>query len=227
MGLGLQKGAGGDIGVQHRHTARLQAVDDRRLFMGNALDAVKGLQMRRGHGGHHHHIRPRHMRQGRNLARMVHANFDHREIRLTRQPRQRQGHAPMVVIARLGGMDPALPAQDHSQHLFGRGFANRSGHPHHPRPRARPRRPAQILQRLQHIRHDEKRSARGKPVRNPRHQSRRRPFFQSLGHKIMPIAHIFQRHEQIPRLQGARVNRHAPRRPRRSCPAPGRRHRLV
>ena len=55
-------------------------------------------------------MRARHARQRRDLAGMVHADLDHREIGVARHPRQRQRHAPVVVVAGLGRMGPALPA---------------------------------------------------------------------------------------------------------------------
>ena len=77
----------------------------------------------------------------RDLAGMVHADLDHREIGVGGHPRQRQRHAPVVVVARLGGMDAALAGQHRAQHLLGRGLADRAGDADHlARVRARPAR---------------------------------------------------------------------------------------
>ena len=61
-------------------------------------------EMRAVDTGDDRHIRPHQPRQRRNLARMVHADLEHREIRVARHPRQRQRHADMVVETRLGRM---------------------------------------------------------------------------------------------------------------------------
>ncbi len=103
-GGGAQDRGGGEIAVQHRDPARLQPFEDRGLLAGDALEAVEGLQMRGGHGGDHRHVRARQAGQRRDLAGVVHADLDHRELGVARHPRQRQRHAPVVVVAGDRGM---------------------------------------------------------------------------------------------------------------------------
>ena len=60
VGLVLKDICGGHIGVQDRRPTGLQAVEYRRFFMGDAFNALERFQMRRGHGGDHRHMGPRH-----------------------------------------------------------------------------------------------------------------------------------------------------------------------
>ncbi|OIQ66495.1 hypothetical protein GALL_519320 [mine drainage metagenome] len=198
-----------EISVQHRDAMGLQPLQDRGLLVRNRRNVGERLQMRRGHRGNHRHMRARHLRQRRDFAGMVHPDLDHRKFRIARHPRQCQRHAPVVVIAGLGGMNPPLPAQNRAQHFLGRGLAHRSGHPHHLGRRARPCGYSQGTQSHQHIRHDQQGRIVCHALWPVRDQRRGSPFGQGLRDKLMPIAHIFQRHKQIAMLQRARVDRHA------------------
>ena len=67
------------VGRQHEDAIRLQPLGDRRLFRRDRVQAAEVADMRRADGRDHRHVRPRQARQGRDLARVVHADLDHGE----------------------------------------------------------------------------------------------------------------------------------------------------
>jgi hypothetical protein len=202
-----------DIGIHDCRPARPQSLEDRGLLPRDPLDTVEGFQMGGGNSGDDGHVQLRQPCQRRNLSGVVHPDLDHREFGLGRHPRQRERHAPVVVVAGFGRMGAPLPRQHGAQHVLGRGLADRSGHTDKTRPGARPGRHGKRGQRLQHIRHDQQRGVCGHAVGPVGDKRRRRPLGQRLRHELMPVAHVLQRHEQIARLQRARVDRHTACRP--------------
>ena len=104
-----------------------------------------------GNSGHNGQMGPRHARQGGDFARRIHADFNHREIRLARHPRQSQRHAPVIVIGGNRSMHPPQGCEGCAHHFFTGGFANRPRNCNHlPRHTRAPCAP-QILKRGLHI----------------------------------------------------------------------------
>jgi hypothetical protein len=165
--------------------------------------------MRRGDDGDHRHVQLGQPGQRRDLAGMVHPDLDHREIGGDRHPRQRQRHAPVVVVAGLCRMGVALPRQDRAQHLLGRGLADRPGDAHHFRLGPRPGEGAQSLQRLQNVRHDQSGASGDTPSGIWLTSAAAAPFASACRHELMPVPHILQRDEQIARRQRPRVDGNA------------------
>ena len=115
----------------------------------------------------------------------------------------------MIVIAGLGGMDPALPGKGGAEHLLGRGFADRAGDGTDPGFGAGAGSLSQVFERPLHIRHDQQRRIGGYIRRAVGHQSGCSAFDQRCRHKIMPVPVGPQCHEQITGAQGPGVDRHA------------------
>ncbi len=85
---------------------------DARLFVGDRVQAAQMADMGRLDIGDQRHVRPGQHGQRPYLAGLVHADLDHRVIVVRRQARQRQRHAPMVVVARRRGMRAPAGGQD-------------------------------------------------------------------------------------------------------------------
>jgi hypothetical protein len=121
-----------------RDAARDQALEDRRLFVGDALDHAEGLQMRGRDGGDHRHIRARHARQRRDLAGGVHADLDDGES-VSMGIRASVTGTPqwLLKLASAAWVRPC--ASSLAQHLLDRGLADRArdGDDLGPGPRAR------------------------------------------------------------------------------------------
>ena len=95
--------------------------------MGDALKAFECLKVGRGDGRDHYHMWGGHAGQGRNLAGVVHPDLEDGKVGFGRHPGEGQGDPPMVVIAGLGGMGPALGGKGGPQHFLGRCLADRAG----------------------------------------------------------------------------------------------------
>ena len=67
------------------------------------------------------------LRQRRDLARMVHADLEHAERRASRHQRERQRHAPVIVVGGGRRMRLALLAEHEPQRFLGAGLADRAG----------------------------------------------------------------------------------------------------
>ena len=115
------------------------AGEDFGLGVGDRLDAGEEFQMHRLDRGDDGDMRPHHLDQRLDLARMVHADLEHGKARCGRAARQRQRHAPMIVEGRGRGMGLALRRQHAAQRFLGRGLADRAGDGDHLplQPRAR------------------------------------------------------------------------------------------
>ncbi len=87
------------VGVEHRGAARLEAEENLGLGLGDLADRLEEFEMRRGDRGDHRDVRPHQLHQRRDLAGVVHADLEHAVLRLARQARQHQRHAPVIVEA--------------------------------------------------------------------------------------------------------------------------------
>jgi len=119
MCLGLQDRGGGTVVVQHRGPPVFQPFEDRRLFHCDPFDIFKGLKVGRCHSRDHRHMRSCEPGQRSDFTRVIHADLDHCIFSVGWHPRQRQGHAPMVVITGNRGMGAALISQHCAQHFLG------------------------------------------------------------------------------------------------------------
>ena len=162
--------------------------------------------MRLGDRRDHRDMRPHQPRQRRNLARVVHADLGHTETRVQRYPSQRKRHAPMIVIGRHRRMSGTEHRQRPTQHFLRRGLPHAAGHRDHPPLEPSPREPAKPGQPRQRVIDPQHRPAIRTPIMHHR-PGRTAP--ERIRHKRVPVAPVpNQRHEQIPRRQRPRIDRH-------------------
>ncbi len=137
---------------------RGQRVHQLELGAGNAGLAVgKVLNVRRAHVGDHAPVGRGNQRQRGDLAGVVHAHLDHRDLVLRLQAQQLQRQAEAVVQIALGLEHVELCAQRRGNRFLGGGLAGRAGDGHHaPAPLAAHVR-GQGLQRKQRVFGDEQR----------------------------------------------------------------------
>ena len=204
---GLQQDRGGlEIAVEHGHAAGLEPVEDRGLLAGDAGHVLERLEMDGGDRGDHRDMRAGHHAQGRDLARIAHPDLDHGKLGVRGHPRQRQGHAPMVVVACLGRVGPVPVFADDAQHLLGRGLADRARHRDalalHPRPAG----PAERAERLEHVGHDQKRRVLRDAVGDMGDHGRPGALLARLRDEVVPVPRRLQRDEEIARREGAGVD---------------------
>jgi len=197
----------GQAGGNNRHAAGFQPLKHGGLFARDGIKPGERLQMRGGNRGNQRRVRTGEARQRRDFAGVVHADLDHGKVGILRQPRQRQRHPPVVVVACLGGVHIALRCQHRAQHFLARGLADRTGHANHAGPRPRPACAAQFGQRRKHIGHDQKRVSLGTARRNMADERCGSAARQRSGHEIMAIAHVLQGNEQIAPGKVAAVDR--------------------
>ena len=145
------------VAIEHGRAAGLEAEEDFGLGVGDLGQRAEEFQMHRLDGGDDGDMRAREPRQRLDLAGMVHAHFEHRIARARRAARQRQRHAPMIVVGRDRGMRLAVLRQRQPQRLLGAGLADRAGDADHLGVGARARRGREIAQRREHVGHDKQR----------------------------------------------------------------------
>jgi hypothetical protein len=87
-----------NVAVDHRRAAWNDAAKDFRLGVGDRLDRTEIFEMHRRDGGHDGHMRLDQPRQRLDLASMIHPHLEYREARRRGAARQRQRHAPMIVV---------------------------------------------------------------------------------------------------------------------------------
>src|SRR5262249_39034111 len=109
-------------------------------------------------------LRPHQPREWLDLAGMVHAQLEHGVACALWTARQRQRHAPMVVVGRKRGMGLAVAGKRQTQPLLGARLADRAGDADDFRSRARARRPREVAQALEHVGNDEQRRILGKAL---------------------------------------------------------------
>src|SRR5262249_41646999 len=78
-------------------------------------------------------MRPHQARERCDLARVVHADFEHGEAPALRQARERERHPPVVVVRSRRGMGLAFAREHELERVLGAGLADRTGHRDYPR----------------------------------------------------------------------------------------------
>ncbi len=89
---------------QDSHPALLQAFEDLGLRIGDTGKRVEELDVDRRNAGDDGEVRAHEARQRRDLARVVHADLEYAEAGSAWHPRERQRHAPEVVVGFFGGV---------------------------------------------------------------------------------------------------------------------------
>jgi hypothetical protein len=144
--------------------------------------------------------------QRRDLARVVHADFDTPKP-VGRPARQRQRHAPMIVVCLLGRVRRPRRAQAVAQHLLGAGLADAARDGNDAPVAACARGAANAFQRPQGIIDAQQRTAGVAAVHiGARHDCRRRPGLVGSWHERVPVAHIGQGDKHVAGLEAARID---------------------
>ena len=115
------------VAIDDRCAARHDAGKNLRLGVGNRFDRCEELQMHRLDGGDDRDVRAHELGQRRDLAGVIHADFEHRKARCRRQPRERQRHAPVIVERGDRRVGLAIARQRNPQRFLGRGLADGAG----------------------------------------------------------------------------------------------------
>jgi len=100
-----------DVAIDHRRAVPLHTEEDLGLGIGDFAERAEKLQMHRRDGGDDRRMRAREPRQGLDLARVVHAHFQHAIARGLRAARERQRHTPMIIVGRDRGVRFAVSRQ--------------------------------------------------------------------------------------------------------------------
>ena len=187
------------VAVDHRRAARLDALEDFRLGVGDLLDRAEELQMHRLDRGDDRDMRAHQPGQRRNLAGVVHAHFEHGVTRALRAARQRQRHAPVIVVGRGRRMGLAAARQREPQRLLRAGLADRAGDADELRIAARARGAGRAARSASSTSGTISSGAsfgiaRGLVRRNHREARAR---LQRGRHEIMAVAHVGQREERL------------------------------
>ena len=194
-----------NIAIDDANAARLKARKNLSFGIGNRTHGCEVLQMHRSDRRHNRHMRTHLRRQWRDFTGMVHSNLEDAVTCRTRHPRQRQRHAPHIVIGRGRHMRRALQRKQMPQRLFGTGLSNAARHRRHARRHLEAPRPSHRLKPLQGI-GDFDKLFRRNPRHVARHQCRCRPPFNRRANKRVPVARVLQSDKQIARLQRPRVD---------------------
>ena len=209
LGLLLQPGEMRVVAVDDRRPARLDALKNFRLGVGDGLDRGEKFEMHRLDGGDDRDMRPNEPGQRRNLAGVVHAHFEHRVARAFGAARQRQRHAPVVVVGRGRGVRLAVARQRELQRLLGAGLADRAGDADELwRCCARgPRAPARSAPSSTSGTTSSGASLREHAALVGGDDGKAGAGFQRRLDEIMAVAHILEREERFARRDGAGVDR--------------------
>ena len=146
-----------DVAIDDGGAVFLQSEKDLGLGVGNFGQGTEKFEMHRRDSGDDRHMRAREAGQRLDLAGVVHAHFQHGIMRTGRTARERQRHAPMIVVGSDRCVGFAVLRQRKPQRFLGAGLADRTGDADHLGVRARPRRGGERAQRGENVGHDKKR----------------------------------------------------------------------
>ena len=147
------------VAIEDGGAAGFEAEKNLRLGVGDLGERTEEFEMHRRDRSDDRDMRTGEPRQRRDLAGVVHSHFQHRVMRARRAARERERHAPMIVVGGDRGVRLAILAEREPQRLLGSGLADRTGDADHLGRRADARRGGKIAQRGKHIRHQQERRA--------------------------------------------------------------------
>ena len=105
-------------------------------------------------------VRPDQPGEPGDLAGVIHADLEHGEARRLGQARERERHAPMVVVGSRRSVRLGLRAEHQAQRILGARLADRPGHREDLCARAGARGAREIIEGGEHVGHDEERRIR-------------------------------------------------------------------
>jgi hypothetical protein len=178
------------VAIDHGGAARLDAAEDLGLGVGDLLDRAEEFQVHRLDRGDDRRMRARQPAQRLDLAAVIHSHLEHGIARILGTARQRERHAPMIVVGGVRGMRRAAGGERQPQRLLGAGLADRAGHADHLGRRAGARGAGEIAKRGQDIGHDQQRGARKGLASRRRHHRQGGARLQCGRHEVMAVAVI-------------------------------------
>ena len=92
------------IAVQDRGSVRLEAENNLSLRVGDGFDRAEMLDVDGGDRRHESDMRPRHAGERRDFPGVIHADLEHAEARVRGHARERQRHAPVIVVGSSGSV---------------------------------------------------------------------------------------------------------------------------
>ena len=205
------------VAIEHGRAARLDTLEDFGLGIRDAVERLKIFQMHGRDSRDDRDLRAHELRQRADFAGMVHAHFENRVTRRHRAARERERHAPVIVVGRGRSMRRTLARQHELERFLGAGLADRAGDADHCRIGAVARSAAERTQSLEHVLDDNKRRVLSEQLRlRLRHDRDPGPGSERTRDKVVTVAITGDGKEGVARLQGAAVDRE---------PADGGRHR--
>src|SRR5262249_41942635 len=114
------------VARKDRSSTRLEPCENLCLRFGDFLDGIEELEMHRLDCCNDGSVRPNLLTQGRDFARMVHADFEDAVFARLRHARKGEWHAPHVVVGRIRCVRCAGDAKRYAQSLFCTGLADAS-----------------------------------------------------------------------------------------------------
>ena len=111
--------------LRDRRPTRLETLENLGLGLGDLFFRREVAEMHGQDVRDDRHVRPHHLRQRRDLARMVHADLEDAELGVGGHAGQGQRHAPVIVVGFLRGVHLAAGRETNAQHLLGAGLSER------------------------------------------------------------------------------------------------------
>jgi len=180
-----------DVAVDDGGAVRRHAEEYFGLGFGNVGERTEKLEMHRRNRGDDRDMRPNQASERRDFARVIHSHFQHRILGAQWATRQRQRHAPLIVVGRDRRVGFTVFGQRESQRFLGSSFADRAGDADHFAPHAPSSGGGKLPQGDEHVGHNQQwRVARKLRAFVGSHHRQSRFGRQGVGHKVMAIPAI-------------------------------------
>ena len=113
-----------------------QRLDQLGLRARDVLDRLDELEVHRADVRDQRHVGPRERREPRDLAEAAHAHLGDADLGVRLEPAERERHAELVVVVRLGGDRPRVRQAERGEDVLRRRLAGGAGDPDDAGPRA-------------------------------------------------------------------------------------------
>ena len=195
------------VAVEDRRAAGLQPLENLGLRLGDGLDAVEEFDMDRRDRGDDRGMRADELGQRRDFAGMVHADLEDGVIGIARQPRERQRHAPMIVVGFVRGMDRGQAARASAAAFPWCRSCRRCPSPRRCAPRCAPAPARPSAFSASSVSATRSSGPLASPAKSARDHGERGSGGESLREIVMPVRAVaLDGEEQIARLERARID---------------------
>ena len=195
------------VSVENAEAAFRHAAQDLQLRLQNSLAAAEMLNVHRADVGDDRKVRSCDIRQVFHLSEMVHAHFEHRDLRPLRNVENAHWKSEVVVMVSVGARRAELPLQDAGRHFLRRRLADASGNADHLQSKELAIARCDLSIGQQRVRHDKARKSRLDRMLDQRGS---RAVFRRSSQKIVAVHTLaLQRNEQISRRDGAGIRLNA------------------